>query len=334
MGRKTKIAVLMGGKSPEYKVSLISGKEVCKNLSKEKYEVLPVLISKDGKKFFLDRKKEVSLFDLSYTADIIFIALHGPGGEDGTIQSILDFLGIPYTGSGVLASAIGMNKPIFRKIITQIGLPSPKFFLLDSQNTNFYTLSKNLFDFPLVIKPSDQGSSLGVSIVTKPNQVNIALKKAFRLSSKIMIEEYIQGIEVTCAILGNANPQPLPLVEIVPKRKFFDYQAKYNPSLSLEIVPARISSVLAKKVQEAALTAYKAIGCQGFGRVDIIIKDQTPYILEINTIPGLTPNSLFPKAAAAAGISYQQLLDILIKLALEKNDKFQKNLPLDSKKIS
>jgi len=344
MKEKLRVAVLMGGKSPEHSISLLSGKEVIKNLNKDKYEPLPIVISKKGT-WLLAGEKEISPEIVAQKADVVFIALHGPYGEDGIVQGILEFYKVPFTGSGLLASAIGMNKPIFRQIIKNFDIVSPNFFLVQlvkSQTLKMFKIDRGLSSFqdialpfwskksiifnffkkhlslPLVIKPSSQGSSIGVSLVKKARQFFPAIKKAFRFGPTIMVEEFIDGTEVTCALLGNDEPLALPLVEIVPKRKFFDYQAKYQPGLSEEIVPARLNKQITQKIQEIAKKVYQVVGCQGFGRVDMIVKDSQPYVLEINTIPGLTPNSLFPKAAFAAKISYSKLLDILIKLALEK----------------
>jgi len=337
MRKKIKVAVLMGGKSPEYEVSLVSGREVVKHLDTQKYEVLPVVVSKDGKEWLLKGVKELlatvkdevsSVKDLVPTekevvpdripewADVVFLAMHGPYGEDGTIQGMLEIVGIPYTGSGVLASALGMDKPMFRKIIQGAGIPSPKFLVLGKNERPDRVLDE--FDLPLVVKPCCQGSSIGVSIVRSKANLEKALQKAFDFGSQAIVEEFLSGVEVTCGILGNDNPIALPVAEIIPKKEFFDYESKYVPEMSEEIVPARIPAKLTKKVQETALKVYQLIGCCGFGRVDMIISHSTPYVLEINTIPGLTPNSLLPKEAAAAGITYQQLIEKIIQFAMEK----------------
>jgi len=329
MKKKLKVLVLMGGKSPEHEVSIISGTEVVKNLDPRKYEVLPVVVSKDGSVWKLTDKK--SLLGLSNTldlrgtskeitlsdskrihavdsiseqkVDVVFIAMHGPFGEDGTVQGMLDLTGVPYTGAGVLASAIGMDKEMFKKVMDAIGIRTPK-----SSNK-----------FPCFIKPNSQGSSVGASIARNAKELDKSLSLASKFGKKVLIEEYLKGIELTCSVLGNENLIALPVIEIVPlKGDFFDYESKYTESGSQEIVPARISKTLTKKVQEIAIKVYKAINCQGFGRIDFILKDnKTPIVLEINTIPGLTPMSLLPKAAKAAGISYSELLDRIIKYAKE-----------------
>jgi len=346
MRNKLRVIVLMGGKSPEHDVSLVSGREVVRHLNKDKYEVLPVIISPEGTKWQLKtateilnlspdgvgrkdrqelvkREQPLTLASQSIPPElstkektVVFIVMHGPYGEDGTIQGMLELAGLPYTGAKVLASALGMNKIMFRKIIEKEKIPVPQYIVFDKKSKKSQILKK--FKFPLVVKPSDQGSSVGVSIVDTSKELTLALGKAFSYSNFLLIEKYLPGIEITCGVLGNENPIALPVIEIRPKKEFFDYEAKYQAELCEEIVPARISKRLTKKVQDLAIKVYQAINCCGFGRVDMIISRGRPYVLEINTIPGLTPNSLFPKEARAAGISYTRLLDRLIELALEK----------------
>ena len=326
--KKIKVVVLMGGKSPEHEISIISGREVVGNLDKKKYEVLPIIIAKDGKRWRLASKKAILTLpdplkfkgtrkditipqskELQGVAgvadkgiDVVFVAMHGPFGEDGTVQGMLELAGLKYTGSGVTASAIGMDKIMFRKVMRAEGIPVPKL------------TSK----FPCFVKPYNQGSSVGASIVRNERELAKAIKLARKYSDKVLVEEYLVGKEVTCAVLGNEDPRVLPVIEIVPlKGEFFDYESKYTESGAEEIVPARISKTLTKKVQDMAAKVYQAIGCRGFGRVDFILKDNKhPVVLEINTIPGLTPMSLLPKAAKEAGYSYPALLEAIIKYAL------------------
>ncbi len=331
MKRKLRIMVLMGGKSPEHEVSIISGSEVVKNLDSKKYEVLPVVVSKDGLTWKLTDKKSLLDLDnilslrgtskeivLSNTqnisgansinekkVDVVFIAMHGPFGEDGTVQGMLDLAGVTYTGAGVLASAIGMDKEMFKKIMDSAGIRTPK----------------NSTKFPCFVKPYNQGSSVGASIARNAKELKKSLALAHKFSHKVLVEEYLEGIELTCSVLGNDKPIALPLVEIIPlKGNFFDYESKYTESGSEEIVPARISKALTEKVQKLAIKVYQTVGCRGFGRVDFILKDnREPVVLEINTIPGLTPMSLLPKAAKAKGMSYSRLLGDIIRYATEKN---------------
>lgn len=315
MKRKLRVAVLMGGKSAEHEISLITGREVVKNLNRQKYKVIPIIISRDGKSFQLNNKKFLLSHLSIVKCQLFFIAMHGPYGEDGTVQGFLDLVGIPYTGSGVLASALAMDKISSRKLFTHEGLNVPKSLVLRKNDSPKIVWQK--FKPPVFIKPHNQGSSVGTTKVVNKSQLKRGLNLAFSYSQLALVEEFIAGIEITCPILGNDKPKALPPVEIVPKTAYFDYQAKYDEKLCDEIVPARIGKSLSKKAQEAALKAYQALGCHGFGRVDMILKGNQVYVLEVNTIPGLTPVSLFPKSAASIGISYPQLLDKIIAFALE-----------------
>jgi D-alanine-D-alanine ligase len=296
MKKKIKVVVLMGGKSSEREISLLSGKEVLANIDREKYSVASLEIPKNGDDWVVQLLKS--------KPDVVFIALHGAFGEDGSIQGMLTQLGIPYTGSGILASSLGMDKILFKELMRFKKIPVPK----------------DVDKFPCFIKPNNEGSSVGASPAINRQEFKSAIKLARKSSNEIIIEEYLKGIELTCAVIGNEKPIALPVIEIRPlKEKFFDYKSKYTDGGSEEIVPARISKTLTKKVQELSIDVYKAIGCSGFARVDFILKDNKyPIVLEINTIPGLTKMSLVPKAAKAAGISYSNLLDKIIKYALEK----------------
>ena len=308
MKRKIKIAVLMGGRSPEYEISIISGQQVVEELDRAKYDVLPVVIPKNGKGVRLPKD-----------VDVVFIAMHGPFGEDGTIQGMLELSAVSYTGSKVLASAIGMDKIMFRKIMTADHFLIPKFVVLDKKEKNYFGQVTKLGKPPYFVKPYNQGSSVGASIARNRKELVKAMKLAFKYSDKILIDEYIKGVELTCGVIGNENPIALPVIEIVPKNEFFDYESKYTESGAQEIIPARISKMVESETRKLAVKVYKAIGASGFGRVDFILKGRKLYILEINTIPGLTPMSLLPKEAKAFGISYSELLDNIIKYATKKN---------------
>lgn len=347
--KKIRIAVLMGGRTPEYEISLITGREVVKNLDPQKFTAFPLIISRDGLKWQVVQKEiflktavhftpqrpkknwsfpmaiEIKKFsDLKNLCDLIFIAIHGPFGEDGTLQGMLEVLNIPYTGSGVAASSLGMNKLLFKKIMIVENIPVPRY--LTFRKNDSLNLVKKFGRSPFFVKPYNQGSSIGVSLVRKEEDLMSALTKALKFSDPVLIEEYQKGREVTCSILGNKKPFALPLIEIIPDKEFFDYQAKYEDKKTKEIVPARLSVFLTKKVQRLCLKVYQAVGAEGFGRVDLILKnDKDPVILEINTIPGLTRMSLVPKAAKAANLSYRQLLTKICNLALEKKVAFSQN---------
>ncbi|MBX4205792.1 D-alanine--D-alanine ligase [Candidatus Microgenomates bacterium] len=306
---KKHILVLMGGKSSEYEVSLNSGKQVVKNLDKSKYKVTPFVIGKSGK---FNVKK---LIDLK--PDVVFIVIHGKYGEDGCIQGMLEMFDIPYIGSRVSASAIGMDKIIFRNLMKVNKINIPEYVEYNKDNS-IDKITSILKSYPFFIKPHNQGSSVGMSKVDNLQELKSGLKNAFKYSDTLLVDKYIEGIELTCAILGNKHPYALPIIEIRPHMsKFFDYKSKYTEGGSEEIVPAKISENLAKEISELSLKIYKIIGCRGFARVDFIYSKKRLYVLEINTIPGLTTASLFPKAAKSAGISYSQLLDKVIGYANE-----------------
>ncbi len=343
MSKRLKIAVLMGGRTPEYEISIISGQSVTKALEEKGHIVLPIIVSRDGqiwksidpdvlyklpnplllkgtnKEIISTKTKSLeSPTSIKHQGvDVIFPAMHGPFGEDGTIQGLLDVLDIPYIGSGVLASAIGMNKYVFRKILNGSGIQFPKFIAL-KKNDDHQNFKKILGNMPYFVKPNSQGSSVGASLVTKASDLKAAISKALQYGDTVLIDEYIKGTELTCGVIGNDELEALPVVEIVTESDFFDYNAKYTTSTTQEIVPARISPELTKKVQELAKRVYLEIGARGFARVDFILRNNELYVLEINTIPGLTPMSLMPKAAKVAGYSYSDLVEKVVELALTK----------------
>jgi len=340
---KIKIAVVMGGKTPEHKISLISGQEVVRNLRNNKYTILPIVINSSGTKWQLispDRllkipehkllkgaKKEIAksskrnlsgVEQIARRVDVVFIAMHGPFGEDGTIQGMFELVGVKYTGPGVLASALGMDKLMFRKVMKAVDIPYPRCVAL-KKNDSITKVGKELGSLPYFVKPHNQGSSVGCSIVNSRKQLNKALELAWKYSDTALVDEYLKGIEITCGVIGNENPAALPLVEIVPlKEQFFDYASKYTESGAEEIVPARVSKKTTSDIQRMAIKVFKELGCRGFSRVDfILVNKNAPIVLEINTIPGLTPMSLLPKAAKEAGYSYSTFLDKIINYAIK-----------------
>ncbi|MFH0852474.1 MAG: D-alanine--D-alanine ligase [bacterium] len=305
--KKIRVALLSGGKSAERDISIKTGQMIKKNLAKDKYEV-----------FLFDPAKHLlKLVDLlrRKKVDVVFPALHGSFGEDGTIQGMFELFGIPYVFSGVLASALAMDKEMAKKIFKKEKIASPKYFIFAKNNH----ISLKKVKFPCVVKPLAQGSSVGVTIVQGPGQFKGAIKKAMVFGQKVLVEDFIEGREMTVAVLGNSKPRALPVIEIKPKVScFFDYKAKYDKGGSEEICPARIDSVLTKKIQALAVKTHMSLGCRGVTRTDMILHGSKPFVLEINTIPGMTETSLVPQAAAAAGISFPELLDRLIELAMEK----------------
>lgn len=297
-----KIGVLMGGPSSEREISLKSGGAVYAALKSLGMDVIAVDILNDD-------IKQVALQIDRAGIKIAFIALHGRFGEDGTIQGLLDNMRIPYTGSGSEASRLALNKIMARKMFIRSGLNIPKADIVTSEFSDKLNVDK----FPVVVKPATSGSSIGLSIVEKKENLALALSEAFEHDSEVLVEEYIKGRELTVGILED---NPLCIIEVIPRNKFFDYQAKYTKGLTEYIVPAKLSSGAYSKIQEAALSAHHALGCRGSSRVDIIADDAfTPFVLEVNTIPGLTENSLLPKAAGAQGISFGQLCVKLLCLA-------------------
>jgi len=304
-----RIGVLMGGPSSEREISLKSGKAVYESLKEFGLEVVAIDIKTDN------LEENISLLK-SHKINCAFIALHGRFGEDGQIQALLDSLNIPYTGSGVQASSLAMDKIASRRIFKSHRLSVPRYKILEKSSHHKGRIVYDNLIFPLVVKPASHGSSIGLSIVDKNEDLDKAVDLAFGFDERVIIEEYIRGREVTVGIL---EEKALPVIEIVPKKRFFDFEAKYQAGLTEYIVPANLEKRIARKVQEAALSAHKLLGCFGCSRVDMILsQDNTPFVLEVNSIPGLTPMSLLPKAAKIAGIEFSQVCLKLIKLSHAK----------------
>jgi D-alanine-D-alanine ligase len=308
---KLRVALISGGRSAEREVSVNSAKQVYQALNKAKYDIRRYDPRDDLAKLLAD----------AHEIDVALIILHGRLGEDGTIQGMLELLEVPYHGSGVLGSALGMNKIIAKRLYEHAGLPVARWLVLEGDEPDPVSLVEKTLGFPAVVKPEQEGSTIGITIVRKPEELGPALELARRYDRLVLVEEFLKGVEITGAVLGNRNPQALPLVEIVPGEQygFFTYEAKYTPGATREICPARLSEARTRQAQEYAVRAHKALKCRGYSRTDMIACDDEVYILETNTIPGMTATSLFPQAAAAAGISFPQLLDRLIELALEKD---------------
>ena len=305
---KINVAVLMGGKSAEREVSLSTGRMILEALDPEKYNTFSFDAIHLGAKSFGDPKP-----------DVVLIALHGKYGEDGTVQGLLDLLEIPYVGSGVLASALAMDKIMARKILQREGIPVPKGVTVE-RHFDMEALVRQVereIGYPAVVKPNRQGSTIGLSIAGSASELPAAVELAFKHDSDVLIEEFVEGMEITVAVLGNCELEALPVIEIVPASGFYDYYSKYTPGATEEIVPARIPVEQYKRAQELGLACHKALGCRGMSRTDMIIRGDEIIVLELNTIPGMTPTSLLPTAAKAAGIAFPQLLDRLIGLALE-----------------
>lgn len=301
--KNAKVAVAMGGTSAERDISIQTGSGVKNALTELGYQVQ----SLDYDARFIDAVRD-------FQPDVVFNALHGPGGEDGQIQGLLDYLGIPYTGSGIEAAALAMDKHLTKKLCAAEGLPTAAWDLFDLTGGTLPLLPGSL-DLPLVIKPRFEGSSEGVTIVHTHEEWSKAMLTAAEEYTEILAEEYLVGHEFTCAVLGE---EALPVVEIIANRDgFYSYDAKYAAGGSTHIVPARIGEDLAARIQMLALSTHRLLGLRDYSRTDFIVSNEgRPYILEINTLPGLTPTSLLPEACNAAGISFPALVDRLIGYAL------------------
>ncbi|MGZ3498971.1 MAG: D-alanine--D-alanine ligase family protein [Vulcanimicrobiaceae bacterium] len=304
--KKPKIAVVMGGTSSEREISIQSGSGVMRALHALGYDAQ----SLDFDAGFIDAIRRIA-------PDVVFNALHGPGGEDGQIQGILDYLGIPYTGSGLEAAALAMDKHLTKKLLAAEGLPTAAWDLFDLSGGTLPLLPGSL-DLPLVVKPRYEGSSSGVTIVRTHEQWTQAMIDTAKRYDEVMAEEFIAGREFTCGVLGE---EALPVIEIVAnKDDFYTYDAKYAAGGSTHIVPARIDDDLAARMQMLALSVHRLVGLRDYSRTDFIVSNEgRPYILEVNTLPGLTATSLLPDACNAVGISYEALIGRLIGYALARN---------------
>ncbi len=305
-----KIAVLMGGPSEEHAISLKSGEGVVAALRRRHWAaervVIPKLLSVAEASHFVRRALKHS------GANVAFIALHGTFGEDGTIQQVCEDLRVAYTGSDAKASRLGMDKIASRRRFEETGLPVPRWRAIDCAAGERPSRIDGM-PFPLVVKPACQGSSLGVSVVRRPAELPEAVAAAARYDAQVVVEEWVDGRELTVGILGD---QALPVIEIRAPNGFFDFTAKYTPGATEYLVPAPLPPDVAQLVQTIGLMAHRALGCRHLSRADIILsKERVPVLLEVNTIPGFTPTSLLPKAAAYAGTSYDDVCEQLILMA-------------------
>lgn len=300
------IGVIAGGLSSEREVSLKTGEEIYKSLLKSGYKANFI----DFKNNFCDRLKTINL---------AFLALHGKYGEDGTVQGLLELLKIPYTGSGVLSSALAMDKIISKKIFEKEGIPTPKYIPIHSkEGLNFTRLKAKVekeLSYPVIVKPSRQGSTIGISIVHDDCELEEGIQLALNYDSRALIEKFIPGKLLTVSIIGD-KPVTLPIIEIRPKSGFYDYMSKYTAGFTDYIVPAPLDEALSAYIKSLALKAHRSLDCYGISRVDLIMDSQNnPYILEVNTMPGMTSTSLVPKAAEAAGIDFDLLVEIILNFS-------------------
>ena len=343
-----KIGVVFGGMSTESKISYISGVSVIKNLNKEKYDIFPIFIDEDGKWFKInmpvegqikiDKKEQIeNVFKYLKNMDVIFPVLHGLYGEDGTIQGLCEMLKVPYVGCGVLASSVGMDKVYSKIIFDKAGINQTKYIYIKNYGDK-YIYVDDVFNeesldiegmsniiikklkFPMFVKPSNSGSSVGISKANNEEELKKAIVEASKFDRKILIEEGIVGREVECAVLGNENVISSCVGEIRAADEFYSYDAKYKNQESKTLIPADLSIEKSKEIQSLAIKAFKSIDGKGLSRVDFFIEKNTDkiYINEINTLPGFTSISMYPKLFEQIGIMYTELLDKLIELALEK----------------
>ena len=343
MQRKLRVLLLAGGDSPEREVSLASGRAVADAIGQLGHSLLAIdpatgksllgaggrfmadgvhELPPDSKSLAVIRQKgairTVEKFDFS-SVDVVFNILHGGRGEDGTIQALLDLAEKPYTGSGVLASALAMNKHASKKLFKAEGIPTPEWELFTLKEPKLLEEEKTKlkrFDYPFIVKPNDGGSTVGLTVVHKPDELAGAIRAAYEYSNQVMVEEFIAGRELTVGVLGET---PLPVVEIIPSHEIYDYTCKYTSGMTKYLCPAPLTEAETRKIQELGKKAFLVLGCEGFGRVDFRMgKEGVFYCLEANTLPGMTNLSLVPKAAAGAGVSFQNLVQKIIDLALER----------------
>lgn len=347
---KTKLGVIFGGMSTENEVSVISANSILKNIDKEKYETFPIYIGKDGTWYqYIESEEEKKLGEevnnkekiqdvISYlqNLDILFPVLHGLYGEDGTIQGLFELLKKPYVGCGVLASSVGMDKAYTKIVFDRAGLKQAKYEYIRKYKDSYIYANKTFdeeilklnevvekiasnLEFPMFIKPSNSGSSVGINKVKNKEELEQAIEYASKFDNKILVEEGIVGIEVECAVLGNEEVIASCVGEIKPAEEFYSYDAKYKNKESRTTIPANISEELSNEIRKQAIKAFKSIDGKGLSRVDFFIENGTNriYINEINTLPGFTDISMYPKLFEASGISYQKLLSKLIELSKE-----------------
>ncbi|MCI0493462.1 D-alanine--D-alanine ligase [candidate division KSB1 bacterium] len=360
MHRKIRVGLLFGGKSAEHEVSLQSARSIFEAIDKNKYDIVLIGIDKQGQWYlneashFLLHAENPRLIALNKSSehialvpkhgtnelvsltnhhslgpiDVVFPILHGPYGEDGTIQGLLKLFNVPFVGASVLGSGIGMDKDVMKRLLRDAGLPIPKFLSFSSHelnNINFEHVKQQL-GIPCFVKPANMGSSVGIHKVKNESQFFPAITDAFQYDNKILVEEFIKGREIEVSVLGNENPIASIPGEIIPQHEFYSYNAKYIDEKGAVLkIPAELPEVTIKDLQEMAIQAYQVLCCEGMARVDFFLRnDSEIFISELNTIPGFTKISMYPKLWEASGISYSELIDRLIQLALERAERENK----------
>ncbi len=343
MTQKTKVVLLFGGRSAEHEISLVSATSIFKNLDRHKFDITSIYINKQGSWRIVespllaqtDMEKGQFLPFLPWTkksssdvvdADIYFPILHGPYGEDGTIQGLFEMADVPYVGATVLASAIGMDKAVAKSLFLQGNLPVAKHLVLlestwEQSPDHFLKQIQENFPLPFFVKPSNLGSSVGITKINDYCQTRSAIETAYQYDYKILVEEGIQGREIECSVLGNFNPRASLPGEIIPYREFYDYRDKYIEGKTSFGIPADLPPDIVKHVQDLAVKAYSVLDCSGMARVDFFLQEETEkiFLSELNTIPGFTEISMYPKLWEVSGLPYSELLDELINLGFERH---------------
>jgi D-alanine-D-alanine ligase len=355
---KIRLALLYGGRSGEHQVSIASAASVLQAIDRRKYDVLPVYLTPEGRwlpevepthllhsgtqpttqsaALFSSDPKQRGLLPLSpalepqshrvQTVDVVFPLLHGTYGEDGTVQGLLELADVPYVGSGVLGSAVGMDKGMMKILFTEAGLPVVPYLMIRRRDWEHDPLAVQehilqTLSLPLFVKPANLGSSVGISKVKRPGDLPEALRLASQYDRRLIVEQGVECRELECSVLGNDAPRVSVMGEIIPHREFYDYQAKYGEGMSELCIPAVINAALADELRRMALVAFRAVDAAGLARVDFFVERQTekPYINEINTLPGFTQVSMYPKLWEASGVPYTDLIDQLVQLAIERH---------------
>ncbi len=308
----TKVAILYGGLSTEREVSLNTGRSIFDALKEKDFDAVLIDAGRD----LSEKLREVG-------PDVAVVALHGKYGEDGCVQGLLEILGIPYTGPGVMASSLAMNKIMTKKIFVYEKIPTPEFMVIDGEKFSPPEISQivlNKMKLPVVIKSASQGSSIGICFAFQEEDVRNGILECLKYDNEILVEQFIKGRELTVSIMGNSEPVVLPVLEIVSQSGVYDYHAKYTSGASSHF-PAELPEAVDKEIREIAARAYRALGCKGLSRVDFLLSENNePYVLELNTSPGMTATSLFPDAARAAGIEFPDLIERLINYAFEAHN--------------
>lgn len=351
-GRRLRLGIIFGGRSGEHEVSVVSAQNVIAAADRERFHVVPIGITRSGAWLAPQETESIlardeALYQKNLDAgsaggqgllarpqalevlarvDVVFPLIHGPYGEDGTLQGLLEMADVPYVGAGVAASAVGLDKALMKALFAQAGLPVPDYRAVlgwrwESEQRTVTRELEAAMDYPWFVKPANGGSSVGITKVRSREDLAEAVQLALRYDRKLVVERAIRGREIECAVLGNDDPQTSPLGEIAYQGEFYDYEAKYlDPNTQL-IAPAQVPAETAARIQAMAVQAYRAIDCAGMGRVDsFLLPDGTVYLEEINTIPGFTPISMFPRLWELGGLTYSQLISRLVDLALERHE--------------